>query len=138
MNGREASPQEAVYLKKKYLRQTLVMGLFCLVSAGLAVWMSVRIVQAVRADSGWGYICYYAFLLLVNLAFIGYMGIFHVRGEFRRYRCVKRGRIRIIENAAERSAADRGPDGEVMIRTRLLVDFPYDKELGLEWIEPRS
>ena len=77
-------------------------------------------------------------MLLVYLTFLGYMGIFHVRGEFRRYRCVKRGRIRIIENAAERNAADRTPDGEVMIRTRLLVDFPYDKDLGLEWIEPRS
>lgn len=138
MDGREASPQEANYLKKKYLRQTLVMGLFCLVSAGMAVWMSVRIVQAVRADAGWGYICYYAVMLLVYLTFLGYMGIFHVRGEFRRYRCVKRGRICIIENAAERSAADRGPDGEGLISTRLLVDFPFDKDLGLEWIEPRS
>ncbi|MBR6364495.1 MAG: hypothetical protein IKS10_00135 [Lachnospiraceae bacterium] len=138
MDGREASPQEANYLKKKYLRQTLVMGLFCLISAGMAVWMCVRVVQAVRTEAGWGYICYYAVMLLVYLTFLGYMGIFHVRGEFRRYRCVKRGRIRIIENAAERNAADRTPDGEVMIRTRLLVDFPYDKDLGLEWIEPRS
>lgn len=138
MDGREASPQEANYLKKKYLRQTLVMGLFCLISAGMAVWMCVRVVQAIRTEAGWGYICYYAVMLLVYLTFLGYMGIFHVRGEFRRYRCVKRGRIRIIENAAERNAADRTPDGEVMIRTRLLVDFPYDKDLGLEWIEPRS
>ena len=138
MDGREASPQEANYLKKKYLRQTLVMGLFCLISAGMVVWMCVRVVQAIRTEAGWGYICYYAVMLLVYLTFLGYMGIFHVRGEFRRYRCVKRGRIRIIENAAERNAADRTPDGEVMIRTRLLVDFPYDKDLGLEWIEPRS
>ncbi|MBO7514964.1 MAG: hypothetical protein J6T47_05040 [Lachnospiraceae bacterium] len=138
MNGREASPQEANYLKKKYLRQTLVMGLFCLVSAGMAVWMCVRVVQAVRSDAGWGYICYYAVMLLVYLAFLGYMGIFHVRGEYRRYRCVKRGRICIIEGAAERSGADRASDVGRLTGTRLLVDFPYDKDLGREWIEPRS
>lgn len=128
MKWREATESETEFLKKKYMRQASVMSAMCAVSAAVAVYLLVRILGIVSEGEDRSYLAFSIFLLLVNLVFIGRMVFGHILDEVRRYRCVKQGKIRIMEFVA--GASEGGQEG-------IVVDFLSDKVLTRERLDHR-
>ena len=126
MDWREATESEKSYLKKKYIHQAAVMGAMCAVSAALAIYLIVRILGVVSGDGDRSYLAFAIFLLAVNLVFIGWMVFGPIAEEVRRYRFVKRGKIRVAECLIDEIGQEC-----------IMVDFLSNKPMKRERIDRR-